>query len=492
MAEILTESFCERCGTKYTFEAGEGAKPGPMRGVRALARGLRTYVLTDESLDEALGEARRDQERESANRQLDAFHQTFSFCIECRQYTCKDCWNDAAGLCQSCAPLPEELRAPPAAIAPAAADAVAARAALGAAAGSPPALEAGVAPPDEAVEIEVEPVSPERLAAFVGSVDQEAATVPGSPLATGETAAEEAAASASPVLAAEEVEREAEGTRLLHGAEVAAAASLVASGPELGGFQPTLVPTPEAPAAAAAEATGPELAPVAESEAPVVVPAAAESEAPAAAAAESEAPAHIAAAAAAAVLAASAAAGASAVSASAAPAGSSPQVPPTAVTLDAAAVAASTPPAPPPAPAWQMVAPDDQAAAAGHKPPAQVIPAAAAIAAAEGAAPGWPAAGSAASPASGATGAAATPVPRALPAATEGAVWPSGYAAASPTTPQAQDRPGTPAPVMPAVWDVSSRDVLGRPGSGVQSCVTCGLPLSATARFCRRCGSRQG
>jgi ribosomal protein L40E len=34
--------------------------------------------------------------------------------------------------------------------------------------------------------------------------------------------------------------------------------------------------------------------------------------------------------------------------------------------------------------------------------------------------------------------------------------------------------------------------VVEKAGGGVQSCVSCGLPLSATARFCRRCGSRQG
>jgi hypothetical protein len=57
--------------------------------------------------------------------------------------------------------------------------------------------------------------------------------------------------------------------------------------------------------------------------------------------------------------------------------------------------------------------------------------------------------------------------------------------------------PGTPAFAPPptgsdSLWAASSRDVLSRPGSGVQACVSCGLPLSATARFCRRCGSRQG
>jgi hypothetical protein len=47
------------------------------------------------------------------------------------------------------------------------------------------------------------------------------------------------------------------------------------------------------------------------------------------------------------------------------------------------------------------------------------------------------------------------------------------------------------------VWAASSRDVVAAPGSptapaGVQACVSCGLSLSATARFCRRCGTRQG
>ena len=52
-----------------------------------------------------------------------------------------------------------------------------------------------------------------------------------------------------------------------------------------------------------------------------------------------------------------------------------------------------------------------------------------------------------------------------------------------------------------ALWAESAREVvqvptLGgapiRPSGGVQPCVSCGLSLSANARFCRRCGSRQG
>jgi hypothetical protein len=50
-----------------------------------------------------------------------------------------------------------------------------------------------------------------------------------------------------------------------------------------------------------------------------------------------------------------------------------------------------------------------------------------------------------------------------------------------------------------ALWAASAQEVLARPPSapatavtGVQPCSSCGLSLSATARFCRRCGTRQG
>ncbi len=46
MPEILTESFCERCGTRYSFEA---VTPGarPLTRLKVLTRGLRNYVLSD-------------------------------------------------------------------------------------------------------------------------------------------------------------------------------------------------------------------------------------------------------------------------------------------------------------------------------------------------------------------------------------------------------------------------------------------------------------
>jgi ribosomal protein L40E len=41
-------------------------------------------------------------------------------------------------------------------------------------------------------------------------------------------------------------------------------------------------------------------------------------------------------------------------------------------------------------------------------------------------------------------------------------------------------------------WEASAREVATAAGQvGVQSCGSCGLSLSANARFCRRCGTRQ-
>jgi hypothetical protein len=110
MTEILTESFCERCGTRYTFEAVE-AKRGPMGAIGTLGRGLRHFVSDpDTSLDEAFAVARSEQDQRSTTHALEAFHQTFNFCLNCRQYTCGDCWNVVEGRCLTCAPTAE---APP-------------------------------------------------------------------------------------------------------------------------------------------------------------------------------------------------------------------------------------------------------------------------------------------------------------------------------------------------------------------------------------------
>jgi hypothetical protein len=67
-------------------------------------------------------------------------------------------------------------------------------------------------------------------------------------------------------------------------------------------------------------------------------------------------------------------------------------------------------------------------------------------------------------------------------------------------------RPAQPTGGIEALWAESAREVTtaagvatapgidaaARPSGGVQPCISCGLSLSANARFCRRCGSRQG
>ncbi len=103
MPDALTESFCERCGTRYEFAAPP--RITPMRRTRGLMSGLKNYILSQDSLSDALGDAMRSQADGLATKQLDAFHASFNFCIDCRQYTCTNCWNEAAGRCQSCQPL---------------------------------------------------------------------------------------------------------------------------------------------------------------------------------------------------------------------------------------------------------------------------------------------------------------------------------------------------------------------------------------------------
>ena len=103
MPEILTESFCERCGTRYTFESA--APKVKLKGLKVMSRGLRNFVMSDDSsMDEAMAAARNETDREQTSQQLDAFHKTFNFCMNCRQYTCGNCWNEAEGRCLSCAP----------------------------------------------------------------------------------------------------------------------------------------------------------------------------------------------------------------------------------------------------------------------------------------------------------------------------------------------------------------------------------------------------
>ena len=90
------------------------------------------------------------------------------------------------------------------------------------------------------------------------------------------------------------------------------------------------------------------------------------------------------------------------------------------------------------------------------------------------------------------------PTPPPAPVPTGQPAWPP-LARQAPIEPQWPTQPAWPAHQQPtnlvsgadAVWAQSSRDLLNRPETGVQACVNCGLPLSARARFCRRCGTNQ-
>jgi hypothetical protein len=109
MLDTMTESFCERCGTRYEFAAPE--KLTPIKKTRGVISGLKNYIMSQDSLSDSVNDAMREQAERLAAGQLDAFHNSFSFCIDCRQYTCVNCWNDAAGRCQSCQPLSDSAPA---------------------------------------------------------------------------------------------------------------------------------------------------------------------------------------------------------------------------------------------------------------------------------------------------------------------------------------------------------------------------------------------
>jgi hypothetical protein len=103
LVETLTESFCERCGTRYEFTAP--TRLNPLRKTRGIIGGFKNYLTSQDALSDAMGDAMRGEEAQLASAQLEAFHESFNFCIGCRQYTCLNCWNDDAGHCRSCAPI---------------------------------------------------------------------------------------------------------------------------------------------------------------------------------------------------------------------------------------------------------------------------------------------------------------------------------------------------------------------------------------------------
>ena len=80
MPDALTESFCERCGTRYEFAAP--ARLTPIRRTRGFVSGLKNYIMSQDSLTDSIGDGMRSQTEVLANRQLDAFHASFNFCID--------------------------------------------------------------------------------------------------------------------------------------------------------------------------------------------------------------------------------------------------------------------------------------------------------------------------------------------------------------------------------------------------------------------------
>ena len=546
MAEILTESFCERCGTRYTFEAAASRRRAFGR-IRTLSRGVKNFVANDDALfSDAMAAAREEDARGASMQQLDAFHRTFNFCMSCRQYTCRNCWNAGVGECLSCAPdlSLEVLPAPFTDLAPVDLDAVAGDAALAPADFVAPAWPMAdrrsiVEPAPEPGAVEAEPIGPSEieltaseLAAIEGALSRhvhryEPAVGPEPaerrrgrrrPLARGRhggsfrasrdrgspsggrarsprgsadrgrsgcrprTSRRGPAAEAVPeILAASEPEAvepvavepfldatapqvpsapaddgRTETRRLLQRfrpghakraaaappspaielaaqAQAPAAAPATTDGatPEPEEAAPTqVVPAPEPALEAAVAMVEPAEAVVAAAEATIAAPVAADELAEVVTAATAEPESIVAAA-------------EPAIEAPAQPAAAEAPGPPELAPAPPVDVAVQ--------PTWRMVAPDGS-------PEDESEPAL----------PAW------------ATQARTGRRPAdAMPAA----AWAARVATAR--------------PVESPVWEASSRDILAAPtpgaaAPGIHSCVSCGLSLSANARFCRRCGSRQG
>lgn len=434
MTEILTESFCERCGTRYTFEAA-APREGRLFGLKTLSKGLRNFVLSDDtSFGEAMADARSDVDRRASSEQLDAFHRTFNFCMSCRQYTCGSCWNTVEGRCLTCAPNlgRDVLGAPFRAVTQSDVDAAVQPHANGhsvalddALAGSSLAWPAVDLPPTGAVDGDTDGAGTSAEAAVdTTPIDRLEALLAGSSPAPTAEAAPPAAESEATAPADGAVVAEAESTTSFTEPETLTAAEGTTEG-QPDGLPPT-APTADVtatrngdPAATAKARTADLLARFRP---------------------RPSAPARR------------------------APLEPEPAVPPPPAPPAPAPISPSPAPAtaPPVATAVPIPTPTSPAAAPIAIPAPR--PAAASIRPAARTAPQWP------------TQAPAWP-PLPTADAADGPHWP---------TPQ----PARPARGADAVWAQSSRDVL-RPEVGVQACVSCGLPLSATARFCRRCGSNQ-
>ena len=80
----LTDSYCERCGARYAFDAN-APKGLSLKGARLLAKGLKNFVMTDgQSMADAMTLARNEDDHQNSSRMTEAFHRTFNFCMTCR------------------------------------------------------------------------------------------------------------------------------------------------------------------------------------------------------------------------------------------------------------------------------------------------------------------------------------------------------------------------------------------------------------------------
>ena len=472
MTEILTESFCERCGTRYTFES---ARPRTrLKGVKVLSRGLKNFVLSDDtSIDEAMASARSEAEREASSHQLDAFHKTFNFCMSCRQYTCPNCWNEAEARCLSCAPLAlsearpdfhdlHELR-----------DAVL----IGEAAPSngapaielPDAVWPAVAAPEvaeDALPIDVQPEVVDGLERVAQVSEETVGEIEPAPEEPIEAVDEVIAADAGPVVEpgdpgdkaasqtlgllrrfrpGQSLDAELDAYERERGEAVSAEPVLSSDAPmdDLAALQADRM----AAASVSNESAAVEVSPPQEVEAPEPVAAEASVDADA-----SE-------------LVADASELVVAEVPEPEPLPAAPEEP---APLPIAAAAASDVVE---QPTWRITAPD----------PTPTTPTA----------PGGDQSGSVPLQATGAPVRPAGGEPQ-WPARPE---WPSASATSAGLP--FLGRPATPEGGIDALWAASNQELVtaplapGKPASGIQPCISCGLSLSATARFCRRCGTLQ-
>ncbi len=477
MPEILTESFCERCGTRYTFESATPRGPR-LKGLKVVSRGLKNFVLSDDtSMDEAMAAARSETDREVTSHQLDAFHKTFSFCMNCRQYTCGNCWNEVEGRCLSCSPhLGQEILPAPFPNLPG--SAIGANSANGHVANGQnghedlPRLDPLAWPASDLMADEDLPAAvmaiddvvaePEPIDDIASAVDASESVLPEAVPVVDPAPIEPAislAADPPAVLAHESpAEPAADWPPSPVGVDDRAAVAATRTADLLHRFRPGQSLDEEIDAferdkAAADEPPTPMPAAAAEPEPAPIAPAEAQAEPEPVAAAEPE-------------------------PVAAAEAQAEPE-PVAAAEPEPAPVAAAEPePVTEPEPrhdvvaqpTWQIIAPDSPTAdgvpastvPSAPQPPTQPI--------AASAEPQWP----------------------------TKPEWPSQRPASSLPF---LGRPVAPTGGIEALWAESAREVAAAAGtapvtaratSGVQPCVSCGLSLSANARFCRRCGSRQG